>query len=151
VGFGCSRSGRKNPQPRLMIAPPATPHRRGSPPGHPPGGAEALNSFGPVTQNLRQPDQAITAHQAAARIRRLSGDRQGEGKAPGNAGTALRQAGRYDEAITAGEDAAAVCRETGSRQGRASALGNPGRLPRGPTSIRAVSPGASGSRPGREK
>jgi hypothetical protein len=30
--------------------------RRRSPPGHPPGGAEALNSFGLVMQNLRRPD-----------------------------------------------------------------------------------------------
>jgi hypothetical protein len=45
---------------------------------------------------------AITACQAAARIRRPSGDRQGGGKAPGNVGIALWQAGRYDEAATLG-------------------------------------------------
>lgn len=101
-------------------------------------------------QNLRQPDQAITAHQAAARTCRLSGDRQGEGKALSNVSITLQQADRYDEAITASEDAAAICRETGNRHGQASAPSNLGRLPRGLTSIRAVSLDASGFGPGRE-
>ena len=115
-----------------------------------PGGAEALNNFGLVMQDLRQPDQSITAHRAAARICRLSGDRQDEGNAPSNVGIALQQADRNDEAITASEDATATCRETGNRHGQASTLSNLGRLPRGLTSIQAMSPGASGFGPGRE-
>jgi hypothetical protein len=101
-------------------------------------------------RNLRQPDQSITAHRAAACICGLNGDRQGEGNALSNVGTALRQADRNDEAITASEDTAATCRETGNRHGQASTLSNLGLLPRGLTSIRAVPPGASGFGPGRE-
>jgi hypothetical protein len=55
MGYLVQSPGWKNPRPRLMIAPSAMRRRRRSPPGHPPGGAGALNNFDLVMQSLRQP------------------------------------------------------------------------------------------------
>jgi tetratricopeptide (TPR) repeat protein len=63
------------------------------------GEGVAFNSLGIALQEVRQFDEAITAHQDARTIYQETGDRHGEGMALNNLGIALREVRQFDEAI----------------------------------------------------
>jgi tetratricopeptide (TPR) repeat protein len=64
-------------------------------------------------------DDAITAHQQAAKIYRETGDQHREAGAWNNLGLALWRARRFDEAITAYEGDITICVEFGDQYGHA--------------------------------
>jgi tetratricopeptide (TPR) repeat protein len=86
----------------------------------------ALNNLGVALRQASRFDEAINAHQQAAKIYRETNDRHLEGEALNNLGGALVRVRRFDQAIDTLRQAVEIYRETNDRHREGMALNNLG-------------------------
>ncbi len=86
----------------------------------------ALGNLGLALYQVREFEEAITAHQEATVIFRETHDQQRVGGALSNLGAALLEVRRFEEAITACQEAIVISQETHDRHGERGALNNLG-------------------------
>jgi CHAT domain-containing protein/tetratricopeptide (TPR) repeat protein len=90
--------------------------------------ADRLNQQGIDSFQLRQYQSALDSWQAALKIYREIGNRQGEATSLGNLGSTYYSQRDYLQAVDFSRQALVIAREIGFRQGEANSLGNLGNV-----------------------